>query len=326
MGKARVASQYLKLLQSLLPKGYAWNRDEDSDIGQFLYGEAGEFARVEGRAYDLLQERDTRYASELLIDHETDLGLPDECSPDGQTIQERRLAAHTKLISLGGQNPAYFIELAEAYGWEVTIEEFSPFICGAHGAYDRCGESLSIFWWSVTITIGGGNLIHFLCGSSECGDSLGFLGDVDSMICIFNKYKPAHTSLVWGFNGPEFNIEFDSAFDAMPASIGSYLDGAFSYAFGLGFDVNLGGGFSADSFTDAFRKPAYFGYDTDPLPTDLSGAFSKDFGTGFYVRQGGDFAYDTFTNDFDKSSYFEPWVFDRGFDTSFTTFYSENPI
>ena len=255
MSIARSALEYLRLFQSLLPSGPAWNKDEDSVLTEFLYGQAEEFARIEGRAQDLLQERDTRYASELLVDHEIDLGLPDECSGSDETIQERRLAAYSRLIALGGQNPAYFIEIAEAYGWTVAITEYSPFICGVHVAGDECGNSENFFYWKVTVTIGGGNIIYFAAGESECGDYLSYLPGTDGMVCTFNKYKPAHTTLLWEFDGPEFGYGFSSAFDSLPASTDDNLYGAFSQEFGLGIDVHHGGGFDSDAFSSEFRSP-----------------------------------------------------------------------
>lgn len=255
MATARTAIEYLRLLQSLLPQGHAWNRDESSVLTEFLYGQAEEFARVDQRSIDLLRERDTRFADQLLVDHENDLGLPDECSVVGETIQERRLSAHTRLIALGQQNPAYFIELAAALGWTITITEFSPFWCGVHGAGDECGDQLNIFYWKITITVGSGDIIHFLSGSSQSGDPLVFVAGTDTVICTLNRYKPAHTVLTFDFDGPEFNIEYNLAFDSIPSTSEGHLEGAFFQGFGLGFDVNYGGDFIKDAFGIGFKIP-----------------------------------------------------------------------
>jgi uncharacterized protein YmfQ (DUF2313 family) len=72
-------SKYLRLLQSLLPWGKAWNREEDSVLTQLLTGQAVEFARVETRSRELAVERDVRTSTELLGDYEEELGLPDLC-------------------------------------------------------------------------------------------------------------------------------------------------------------------------------------------------------------------------------------------------------
>jgi len=233
---ARSAIDYLRLLQSLLPRGKAWTREEGSVLTEFLHGDAEEFARVDSRSADLLIERDTRYASELLIDHEIDLNLPDECSPENQTIQERRLVAHGKLITLGGQNPAYFIELAAAYGWDITITEY-------------------IFYWKITIGYGGGSVVYAMCGSSECGDWITFLPGVTSMICSLEKYKPAHTVLIFAYDGIEFDEAFNLAFDSLPSEGEAYLYGEFWRAFSSAFDVRYGGEYFADEFSGDFRKP-----------------------------------------------------------------------
>jgi len=254
----RSATDYLRLLQSLLPRGKAWNREEGAVLTEFLYGQAGEFARVDTRSNVLLTERDAQYASELLIDHEIDLGLPDECSPETQTIQERRLAAHSKLIALGGQNPTYFIELAAAYGWTVTVTEYSPFWCGVMGAGDPCGDAWVIFYWKITISYGGlGEIIYFICEGSECGDLLSYISGAESMLCQFNKYKPAHTVLIFDYDGPEFDLAFSSAFDAFVSGSIEYLEGPFSQGFSLGFDVCLGGSFDFHAFGISFKKPGY---------------------------------------------------------------------
>ncbi len=255
MPVARTSTDYLRSLQSLLPLGKAWNRTEGSNLTEFLHGEAEEFARVDQRSVDLLVERDTRTSSELLIDHEIDLGLPDECSPDTQTIQERRLSAHSRLITLGQQNPAYFIEIAAALGWTIAITEFTPFWMNVGTMGEPIGDQTNIFYWKVTITLGGGDIIYFLVGSSQMGDPLSFVPGTDSLICILKKYKPAHTTLLFDFDGPAFDQGFSSGFDSIPSQTEEHLTGGFDQGFSSGFDVNWGGGFSKDGFDIGFKIP-----------------------------------------------------------------------
>lgn len=250
----KTPTEYLRLLQSLLPFGRAWNRDDDSNMSKFLLAQADEFSRVDSRSDDLLQERDTRYSSELLIDHEIDLGLPDECSRNGQTISERRLAAHSKLIALGQQNPAYFIELAAAYGWTITITEYTPFWCGLGAMGDMCGRQEVIFYWKVSIAFSG-EVVYFTSGSSEAGDPLTFVPGTSSLICMLKKYKPAHTTLIFDYTGPGFDRGFSSGFDSLPSEEDDYLEGGFDKGFSIGFDVHYGGGFDKNGFGDGFERP-----------------------------------------------------------------------
>lgn len=251
----RTAKDYLRLLQSLLPKGKIWNRDEDSVLTEFLYGQAEELARVDGRSEDLLRERDSRYTLELLIDHEIDLGLPDECSEEGETVEERRRIVHGKLVSLGQQNPAYFIGLAAAYGYTITITEYAPCWCGVAATGDPCGGPETIFYWKVTIAYAGSSIVYFLSGSGESGDLLSFVTGTTSLICILNRYKPAHTTLIFEYDGPAFAVAFGSGFDSLPPGTPISLQGAFTVAFGLGFDAHLGGDFDTNAFGNGFKRP-----------------------------------------------------------------------
>ncbi len=251
----RTATEYLRLLQSLLPKGRAWNREEDSVLTEFLYGEAEEFSRVDGRSDDLLQERDTRKASELLVDHELDLGLPDNCTQLGETIQERRTIAHTQLITLGGQDNGYYIDLAAALGFTIAITEYTPFWCGLGECGDECGDQTNIFYWTVAVSVDTALEIYFLCGSSECGDPLVKASVYDGLICRLTKLKPAHTEVRFEFIGPGFDTGFNVGFHSLSSELEDYLEGGFSKGFSLGFDVRLGGSFDS-GFNVGFDKSA----------------------------------------------------------------------
>lgn len=250
---ARSVLEYLRLLQSLLPKGRAWNRGEDSALTEFLHGQAEEFVRLDARSDDLLVERDTRTASELLVDHEIDLGIPDECLGLEKTDRQRRSAAHSKLIATGGQDKRYFIDLAATLGYAITITEYIPFLCGLGLAGDECGGYRVLSYWKVSIQyseISGG---AFSRGFDIGFDSL-YSVDIETLYCVMNKYKPGHATVIFDFVGPAFDVAFSSGFDSMPSDIESYLEGALSQGFGLGFDVNLGGDFDNDAFGNGFKR------------------------------------------------------------------------
>lgn len=251
----RTPLEYLRLLQSLLPRGRAWNREEGSTLTEVLYGKADELSRVDSRSEDLLQERDTRYASELLTDHETDLGLPDDCEQLGETIQERRNIAHTQLITLGGQDKAYFITLAAALGFTIAITEYTPFWCGLGASGSACGDQSNIFYWDVIISVDIAPEIYFICGSSQCGDPLIKTSVYDGLICRLTKLKPAHTEVRFEFDGAAFDTGFDTGFKSLPSESESYLEGGFTQGFSLGFDVRLGGGFDK-GFAPGFDQSA----------------------------------------------------------------------
>jgi len=253
---ARSAIEYLRLLQSLLPKGKLWSRSPDARLTEYLHAEADELARIDDRSQVLLYERSTINTNELISDHETDLGLPDECTRDGTlNLSERRLAANAKLLATGQQDKNYFIKIANRYGYEATITEYSPFWCGIGACGDPIGSADNIFYWKLTLFTSEIPLL-FLCGEGACGDPLQKVSDLINVVfCFANKYKPAHTSLIIELLGAGFDEGFGTGFDALPAQSVDYLTGGFAQGFSLGFNVNLGGAF-ANGFDIGFNKPA----------------------------------------------------------------------
>jgi uncharacterized protein YmfQ (DUF2313 family) len=242
MVNSRTVNEYLKLLQSLLPKGKAWTRDPSSTMSQFLMAIADELVRLELEALSLLEERDTRYSTALLPDHEYDLGLPDECSSLANTLVLRRNQAHSKLTALGGAHKQYFIDLAANLGYTITIEEYPD------------GGLTSIFHWQVVIGYDDDMyLLWFTSGGSVSGDPICQVVGTDVLECFINRYKPAHTKVFFTFEGPDFSNEFSSAFDAMPAARTDAGD--FDQAFSAAFNVCYGGAFDFNSFTVDFNKP-----------------------------------------------------------------------
>lgn len=167
---------YLHQLQQLLPQGAAWPRDPDALLTKLLHGLAAEFARLDGKADQLLLEMDPRTADDLLEDWERLLGLPDECAGGGDTVEARRLAAFQKLTELGGQDAGYFIGIAAALGFTAVVLEHRPARIG-----DEIGDLLYGEAWQFHWT---------LAVSAEAGD-------VDHAVleCVISRARPAHTTV-----------------------------------------------------------------------------------------------------------------------------------
>jgi len=62
------ADDYLHQLQALLPSGPAWPRDRDAVLTQLLAAFAEEFARIDARTAQLIEEADPRATYDLLAD------------------------------------------------------------------------------------------------------------------------------------------------------------------------------------------------------------------------------------------------------------------
>ena len=222
----------------MLPKGAAWQRELGNTYNELLRGLATEPSRVDEQIQTMINNMVVKNADELMPEWEADLGLPDDCTSFAtSSLADRQTAAFSKLTQLGGNNPAYFIALAETLGYTITIDEYKPFWCGIGAMGDSCGGQDNIFYWGV-------NVLYDINQPDKIGAEIE---------CLFNTIKPAHTIVNVGLVGPEFDNAFSDAFNAMPAA--ELTQGAFSPEFGEGFDVYYGGGFDYNAFSDDFNKP-----------------------------------------------------------------------
>jgi uncharacterized protein YmfQ (DUF2313 family) len=188
------AEQYRDQLMALAPTGQALPTDTDSVWARLLLALAGELARLDGRADDLVDEADPRTALEMLADWERVCGLPGACSQDIETIQDRRRACHMALAAQGGQSALYYIDMAAALGVVVTVKEFRPFRAGAAVAGDPLTNGDWIYAWSVRAP--ATTVQYFQAGGNAAGDALANWGN-EALECRLSRLAPAHTILIF---------------------------------------------------------------------------------------------------------------------------------
>ena len=222
----RSGEDYLTPFLRLLPQGIAWPREDESTLVKVCRGLAHIWGFVDGRAGDLLQiESDPRKTVEILDWWERAWGLPDPCFPNADTIEQRQKMLVFKMTLLGGQSRAWFEYNSEWTGNEIHITEFSPYMCGIStcgdtvNAYDNTGVSRwqlgppeIRFYWTAREAMP--ELIWFRCGYGGPQEALqgewegGEVG-VDHMLeinvapdldCLLNRWKPAHTELVYDYS------------------------------------------------------------------------------------------------------------------------------
>ena len=199
------------MLQSLLPEGQAWNREKDSNTTKLLTVSATELSSIHDRADDLLREADPRSTREALVDWEEQVGLPDTCTGEEDTIQERLSALLNKLTLQGGQSLQYFSDIAESLGYQINITEYRPFECGK----SECGlgqvtdgkyitvygitnqEDIRLNW---TVTVLGPRVTWFECGLSELGKApFAKITQAADLECFLRRIMPAHTNLIFSY-------------------------------------------------------------------------------------------------------------------------------
>lgn len=194
---------YLPQVLALLPEGPAWPREDGATMVEFWRASARPRLQLHERACALLAESIPCNAVELLADYETDYGLPDGCDPNAgaRTIPERQLLLCDKATSKGGQSIAYFESVAAKLGYAIEVEELRAAICGLSvcGGEDVCGDETLRFWWKVHVP--GPRVTWAECGLAQCGDTFATIAAADDLECRLQKLKPAHTELVFSYEG-----------------------------------------------------------------------------------------------------------------------------
>lgn len=184
------------MLMDLLPEGKAWPKFP----GTFLYGAmeglAEELARLDARGERLIIESDPRQSDELLPDWERVCGLPDECRRETSTVATRRNDVVARLTQNGSINKAYYIQLAEYLGYEITIYEYRPFRAGLSSAGDPvCNQPWAYVWQVNAPAVTG---VFFVAGGSSAGDALAVYEN-EALECSINKRKPAETLVLYSY-------------------------------------------------------------------------------------------------------------------------------
>lgn len=191
------ATDYLRQLQALLPPGPAWPKDDAATLTHLLSALAAELARVDGRALTLVEEADPRTVAELFTDWERVAGLPDACAQafgGDQTMAQRRAALVGRLTTLGGQSPAYFIGLAAALGYAITITEFRVHTVNDDVEYPLIDESWT-FAWQVNAAL---STLTEITVESTVEDPLAAWGN-SLLECVINRLKPAHATVLFSY-------------------------------------------------------------------------------------------------------------------------------
>jgi len=208
----RNANDYAQVIADLLPVGAAWPRDDDAELMQLVAGFAEIFGYIDLRIADFFgRESDPRATREMLDSWEITFGLPDPCTAEPLTIEDRVKALIVKMTSIGGQSRAFFIEAAAKLGYVITIDEWSPFMCGISQCGDtrltgtaneqflwEIGDPNMRFYWRVRLN--QTRLSWFRAGSGQTGvDPHLRIGLATDLECILRRWKPAQTEVIFSY-------------------------------------------------------------------------------------------------------------------------------
>jgi uncharacterized protein YmfQ (DUF2313 family) len=235
----RLGQDYGTAYLSLLPQGQAWPKYPGTTLDLACRGLAEYWGFVDSRAADLLErESDPRYTLELLPDWERNWGLPDPCYTAPQSIGERQLALLMRMTMIGGASRQFFNHVAAQIGYHITITEYRTFVVGidrcgdsrvygdgSDPMYDEWGRPIkdpsgnnvaegelsewpqyglgppeNRFYW--TVHVDSAKLVWFRVTSGQCGvDPHLRIGLADDLECLLNRWKPAHTQIIFDYSG-----------------------------------------------------------------------------------------------------------------------------
>ena len=187
----RTVSDYYGQLCALLPPGPAWDREFNPGLDQLLQAAAQEFAREDLRAFDLLAEADPESMREVVPDWERVMHLPDPCLGQSPSFDERKLSVRRRLVAVGGQSRAYFIDLAISLGYPDAriVEHRAPRFGRSRFGSGRFGTWSAQFMW--TLETGARTRYGRRFGATWWGDRFG-ANPNSALECMIRQSAPAH--------------------------------------------------------------------------------------------------------------------------------------
>jgi uncharacterized protein YmfQ (DUF2313 family) len=190
------AADFTAALTGLLPRGRVWPRDSDAVVVRAMACLAPMYERNCAAAVDLLASAFPATATDLIPEWQETLGLPDPCAGVAPTIAQQRQQIVARLTDSGGQSTPYFIQLAKALGYVVTITNDAPFRAGQSRAGQHTGGVEWFFVWTAHAPEFTVN--PFLAGHSTAGEPLGTFGNA-VLVCELAARAPAHAILNFQF-------------------------------------------------------------------------------------------------------------------------------
>lgn len=194
-----LAGDYAQAIAKLFPRGRAWIGKVGSVLNNFRNAVAAAVYILHQAVIDLIDTELNPATSNLLLPTwENDFGLPDPCIGTGQTIAQRQAALIARVADPGGLNPQRYINLAAMQGFNVTIDEFTPFTVGG-----GCGEPVYgpdwQFVWRVNAPAADAGTTALATCIGPCTEPLASWGNT-ILECLINSRNRASRIVLFGYN------------------------------------------------------------------------------------------------------------------------------
>lgn len=217
------ADDYRQALANLLPRGRVWPREPDSVFARMLGALAPTYARGTAAAGRLVADSLPTTTTDLLPEWEASLGLPDDCAGPGQSIAQRVAAVAARWAARGGQSPAYYVRLAAALGFDITIAEYQASRYGRSRFGARYQGPEWAHAWSVMSRLNTATRARF--GTARFGDRYVSFGNA-VLECEIANAAPAHSRVLFRYWRDQFDLTAGVADELTfaRASTGTYFD------------------------------------------------------------------------------------------------------
>lgn len=196
---------YVGQIKALLPPGVAWNRDDvSSTCALMIECWAWELTRIDARIQSLIEEADPRTCIETFNEWLIQWGVPDPClelwgamTNAGLVPEVLRKALVQKISEPGGNSLGFFVRLAKAYGYDITIFDRSGSFHVMSYITDPISAKVKPHHWYALVYKGGGTVTwHNTKGDAT--EPIAWWGD-KIIECLLRRYCPAHTELSIGY-------------------------------------------------------------------------------------------------------------------------------
>jgi uncharacterized protein YmfQ (DUF2313 family) len=189
-------ADYRQAMLRLLPSGRVWRRDPSSTLAAVLLALAPTYTRSTAAAAQVLIDASPATTVNLLDEWSASLGLPDTCTAPNPSIEQQQASVRAKWGARGALTVPYFVALAAALGFTVTISEFAPF------AVDMpCDQALFEPDWAFVWQVNAPEIVtlYFSVETSAVDDPLESY-DAGELVCRVTKDAPAGTLVLFAFS------------------------------------------------------------------------------------------------------------------------------
>lgn len=187
---------HAELLARLLPP-VAFDLGNSPVLTAELAADGAALDAAQAWADTIIAEADPRTTALLLADWERVYGLPEDCICQAGVVQsfaERRAALVAKAEMVGSQSAAFYIALAAALGYSITLSELTPFNTESNTEGHVTDESY-LYIWQVNSALFNLRELTTEDGTEMATATWG----TDLLECVINRYKPAHHFVIFSY-------------------------------------------------------------------------------------------------------------------------------